>query len=176
VSKPEEYWIDVPGLPHYQVSNKGRVRSMPRTVAAKNRSHFRTAGRVLRPAKSKNGYLTVVCGRGNTRYVHELVLIAFRGPRPGFSTASHLNGTRTDNRLANLAWESAKDNCARQVEHGTRNRGERQGHAQLTESQVLKLRSMEPQRGMFSRMALEWKVSPQTIEDAYKGRTWRHLG
>lgn len=152
---------------NYDASSLGRIRSCRRFPKV----------HILRPAKNKNGYLTVALGRGNTRYVHELVLIAFKGSRPGFCTASHLNGNRTDNRPENLVWESRRDNCARQLEHGTRNRGERQGHARLTAEQVKIIKAVrDPDYGWYTSMAMLYGVHPNTIRDAHQGRTWRHLG
>lgn len=150
----------------YDASSLGRIRSAIRWPKT----------RILKPAKNKNGYLMVMLGRGNSRYVHELVLLAFRGTRPGLATASHLNGKRTDNRIENLVWESQRDNCARKVAHGTNNNGERQGHARLTEAQVREIRAALPKHyGFFSALARKYGVSAQAVEDAYKKRTWRHI-
>jgi hypothetical protein len=45
------------------------------------------------------------------RRIHHLVLEAFVGPRPFPSAvARHLNGTKIDNQLANLAWGTQKEN------------------------------------------------------------------
>ena len=44
------------------------------------------------------------------RYLHDLVLTAFAGPRPAGAVARHLNDNRTDNRIENLAWGSRSEN------------------------------------------------------------------
>ena len=171
-----ESWLPIPGYHHYQISNNGRVRSMSRTIESVKRSRFNAAGRVLRPAKLKNGYMQVMLGRGVNKYVHELVLLAFHGPRPDGYTASHLNGIRSDNRSENLRWESIKVNNGRQVEHGTVCRGERNGHARLAAEYVREMRTLENTGyGFFSSLARDRGVSQKTIEDAYKRRTWRHI-
>jgi hypothetical protein len=152
---------------NYDASNLGRIRSCRRYPKV----------HVLKPHKNKQtGYLMVMLGRGNSRYVHELVLLAFKGSRPGFCTASHLNGKRDDNRVENLAWESQRDNCARQLQHGTRNCGERQGHSRLTESQVRILKAVkDPDYGWYTFMADLYGVHANTIRDVHQGRTWRHI-
>lgn len=163
-TKGSGVWVEINAC--YHVNAEGQIRS----VRNWNKP------RILRPAKAKTGYLTVMLGRGVSKYVHELVLTAFRGNRPEGCTASHLNGKRDDNRISNLAWETHTQNCARQIEHGTRNRGERQGHARLTEAQAKTIRAVkDPDWGWYTTMAKIYGVHPNTIRDAHQGRTWRHL-
>jgi hypothetical protein len=150
---------------NYDASSLGRIRSCRQWPKV----------RILKPRLNKNGYLQVMLGRGKCKYVHELVLIAFHGSRPGFSTASHINGKRTDNRPENLIWESHRDNCARQAQHGTKAEGERSGHARLTAEDVWFIRTYPKRRGMFAELARKYGVGCSTIEDAYKQRTWRNL-
>lgn len=160
-----ERWRIIPSCLYYEASTTGRIRSL-RTKTP----------RVLKPCKNKNGYLMVMLGRGKSFYVHELVLQAFKGFRPGFCTASHLNGVRSDNRSENLAWESQRDNCSRQLQHGTRNHGERQGHARLTEAQARVIKAVkDPDHGWYTCIAKMYGVHPNTIRDVHQGRTWRHI-
>lgn len=158
-------WMNIPGFPGYHANAGGQIRSC----------RIWNKPRILKPAKNKNGYLMVMLGRGNSCYVHELVLLAFHGQRPMYHQASHVNGVRDDNRIGNLRWESPKDNNARKVAHGTNNHGERQGAARLTAEDVYFIRTYPKTRGLFASLARKYNVSPQTIEDAYKQRTWRHL-
>jgi hypothetical protein len=159
-------WKDLTEHPHYQVNTSGQVRS----VRLWNRP------KILRPTKNKNGYLMVALGRGNTKYVHQLVLLAFKGPRPAFCTASHLNGNRTDNRAINLIWESSTDNNARKIEHGTTQRGTKNGHALLTVEQVRTIKAVkDPEHGWYTAIAVLYGVHPNTIRDVHQRRTWRHI-
>jgi hypothetical protein len=109
----EERWkpvVDYAGL--YEVSDRGRVRSLPRPS---------TSGGVLRHGRH-DGYQRVGLYRnGKLRFifVHVLVLEAFVGPRPPSHEARHLNGRRLDNRLSNLAWGSRAANQLDSVRHGT---------------------------------------------------------
>jgi hypothetical protein len=52
-------------------------------------------------------------GKHVSRYVHEMVLTTFRGPRPAGLEASHLDGDVSNNSVENLVWESRSDNLAR---------------------------------------------------------------
>lgn len=172
-----EYWLAIPGEPHYEVSNTGRVRSLSRLLECNGRSNFRIKERILKPTLS-SGYPAVGLGRNNTYRVHELVLLAFKGKRPNGFTASHLNGVRTDNRIENLEWESWKQNNGRQDDHGTRNwglSGEQNHFAKLNAHQVAFIRSHSYRRGLFSMLARDYGVNESTIEDAWHRRTWRHI-
>ena len=84
-----ERWLPVPGFEGlYEVSDEGRVRCLPR---------HRVRGGVLRPSAAGKGYLKVQLvhkQRHAHRYVHELVLTTFVGPRPPGMEVAHGNGKR----------------------------------------------------------------------------------
>jgi hypothetical protein len=50
--------------------------------------------------------------------VHVIVALTFHGPRPPKAHARHLNGNHFDNRPANLAWGTSREN-----EHDKRRQG-----------------------------------------------------
>lgn len=57
-------------------------------------------------------------GKRCNRFVHELVLLAWVGPRPGTPDAieaCHGPGGSRDNRLANLRWDTTKANAADRI-------------------------------------------------------------
>jgi hypothetical protein len=96
-----ERWRKITGHPGYEASDRGRVRSIARTL-----TDGRTAeGVVLTAADDKDGYERVKLGRKLVP-VHICVLLAFHGKPEG----RHLNGDQHDNRPGNLAWGSHRDN------------------------------------------------------------------
>ena len=120
-----ELWRWVPGYEGiYEVSNMGRVRSVDRLLyhynwrAKANRAH-KIKGRMLRPGKASHGYFTVALGRGNSRTVHSLVAEAFIGPRPEGCEVLHADGSRDNNRAANLRYGTRSENNLDAVKHGT---------------------------------------------------------
>jgi len=101
-----EEWMETE-FPEYSVSNLGRVRN---TVK----------GNLLYGKLTKIGYQQVClksAGVLNFRYVHHLVLNAFRGSRPEGKETRHLNGIRSDNRLENLAWGTRQENMKDKIRH-----------------------------------------------------------
>jgi len=119
-------WKEIDGWHNYEVNALGEVRSIDTL-------------KTLKPQRSVDGYLSVCLygGRKPTlKRIHRLVLAAFdRPPKPG-EQCRHLNGVPDDNRLENLAWGSALENQRDRKDHGTDPKGERNGNAKLTASQV----------------------------------------
>jgi hypothetical protein len=117
-----ELWMPVPQWGSlYDVSDLGRVRSRPRTVASKG--GVRSAGgRILTPALNGGGYLIVGLHNSGQRRiagVHQLVVEAFLGPRSPGTEVRHLDGDRSNNRLSNLAYGTHSENMLDKVAHGT---------------------------------------------------------
>ena len=73
-------------------------------------------GKVLVPGTSGRGYQKVYLAGGRQRYVHVLVLEAFRGPRPAGGVTLHANDDPADNRLENLSWGTPQENMDGAVE------------------------------------------------------------
>lgn len=123
-----ERWLPVVGFEGlYEVSDLGRVRSLPRRVLAKASWHRpahwrRYPGKMLRPGRyTSSGHVSVVLGHGKAGSpVHLLVLGAFVGPlKPGKETR-HLNGVADDNRLSNLVYGTRSENMKDAWGHGAR--------------------------------------------------------
>jgi type II secretory pathway pseudopilin PulG len=102
--QPQERWLPVVGYEGaYEVSDKGRVRSVDRMV--------------LKGRPDRNGYPRVNL-RGKTKTVHRLVLESFIGPCPDGQVACHANDIKTDNRLENLRWDTPDANARDMVING----------------------------------------------------------
>lgn len=179
-----QMWRDIPGwIGFYQVSRCGEVRSLTRTQLMndpKGRLRPRTfTGRILKCTRSKKGYPMVSFTAPNKKrhhaYVHDLVLFAWRGPKPVGLECRHKNGIPCDNRLANLRYGTRKSNAHDRRLHGKPYIcGEQIGVSKLTNKQV---RWIKRNSGLFSRrkMAAKLGVTHATISRIVRGEGWVHI-
>lgn len=157
-----EEWRPVAGWERfYRISNLGRCLSLHQT------------GRLINGLKIRGGYRALKLRDGDRKaygILHCMVLETFVGPRPAKYYACHENGDPTDNRLANLRWDTNSANQADRKKHGTaRYRGP---HA-LTVANVRLIRSCPAVTD--DQWAARYGVSWVSIKDARVGRTWAHV-
>lgn len=149
-------WAAIPEFPTYRAHSSGRVRH--------ERSRFD------RKPSDNGGALTVslhdaATGRMTSRNLGVLILSAFVGPRPDGATCSHLNGDYTDNAIANLAWESQQENCARKPAHGTHG-------VKLNEDAV---RAILASTLSYRAIAAKYGVAYSNVGAIKRREIWRHV-
>ena len=69
----------------------------------------------------KDGYKYVILknqGKRHKRFVHRIVLSCFVENEFNKPQVNHINGIRSDNRLENLEWVTAKENCIHSWKNG----------------------------------------------------------
>jgi hypothetical protein len=115
-----ETWRAVAGYEGlYEVSDLGRVRSLPRDNGLNGTA---AGGRVLKGTLSvAAGYVSVKLsanGRKKTMNVHSLVATTFLGPRPEGLVVRHLDGDTCNNNLTNLRYGTPSQNGRDTVRHG----------------------------------------------------------
>ena len=117
----KETWKPVPGYEgYYEVSNLGRVRSVPRTRAVKNRyggTNLRTdKGRDVALVDHGDGYLYVTLnkdGRRVNHFAHRLVALAFCDGYNDGLVVDHIDKNKSNNHCDNLEWVTQKVNVVR---------------------------------------------------------------
>ena len=175
--EPEEVWRSVPMLSGlYEVSSEGRVRSLPRVTASGT-----LGGRVLLPRPERNGYVRVtlsVNGKPHRELLHRLVLRAFVGDCPQGHECRHLNGTRSDCRLSNLAWGTARENGQDRIAHGTQvdNRGQRHGMTRLSDADAREIMSLRQKGVPLAQVASQFSVGAATVSRIATRAGWKHIG
>lgn len=118
-----EEWRPVPGHEGaYEVSSLGQVRSLDRWITFPSRSGTASGravkGRVLDGWRNADGYRMVGIA-GRQCYVHALVAEAFFGPRPPGMEVCHADGSRDNNHISNLRYDTRAGNAADAIRHGT---------------------------------------------------------
>ncbi len=119
----KEIWKAVSGFEgFYEVSNKGNVRSLDRTVTRKDGVVVSFKGKRLLPRLNQDGYLQIQISKGDkikTIRVHRLVADTFLPNPSSMPEVNHKDEDKTNNAVTNLEWCSHKYNSR----YGTR--GER---------------------------------------------------
>jgi hypothetical protein len=160
-----EEWRAIPGFKgFYEVSDQGRVRSLDRIVmcegSVRKRYASRKKGRILRPGRMTLGHMSVVLGReAGSRCVHELVLLAFEGPKPPKMEARHLNGIESDNIRSNLKWDTRGNNTRDKKWH----KGAKTYKLHPDQIKDIKRELANPYYGIGVALAAKYSVSDCTI-------------
>ena len=175
MTKRNEVWRDIAGFENYaQVSNYGRVRSLPRTDARGARQR----GRIRKLRSLPTGYVVIdLCKDGNrkTLYVHRLVLAAFvRPPKPG-EQAAH-SGAKHDNRVTSLRWVTRAENLRDRFRLGEVVHGERCYNAKLDRTKIAEMFRLRHSEGLSnSAIAARMKVSPANVSMILARKRWAHI-
>lgn len=111
----------------YEVSNFGRVRSLPRYVRNSVGSKTFVEGKLLTPCKDKAGYLRIILSDKNYKKklwtVHRLVALAFLDNPSNLPVVNHKDENKENNRVDNLEWCTQSYNLS--YNDGQRKRRER---------------------------------------------------
>lgn len=110
----QEIWKDIKGYEGlYQVSNLGRIRSTDKIVKrGKNGDYFRK-GIILKPQKSKNGYLVCKLSKNGicpSKNIHRLVAEAFIDNPNNYPCINHKDENKQNNIVDNLEYCSYEYN------------------------------------------------------------------
>lgn len=157
----------VDGFSGYLVTDRGEVLSLVRKTP-----------RLLSPIRlgEYEGFqLRNDAGETKKRYRHRLVAEAFLGKPKDGEVARHLNGQWKDSFLGNVAWGTHKENAADKLRHGTDSKGERNGMAKLTESDVKDIRRMHSDGSGRQEIMKSFGISAMTHWRVVNRKLWDHV-
>ncbi len=174
-----ETWLPVPlyeGL--YEVSDRGRVRSLDREVPHSRYGTQQRKGKILRPQTGYGGYIVVQLhqeSNKHTQAVHTLVLTTFISPRPTNYECNHIDGDITNNRLLNLEWVTHQRNIqhAHEIGLSTGHKGEKNGRAKLSNEQIKQIRKSKNISS--PELAKQFQVTRHTIWKIRNNQSWKHV-
>jgi hypothetical protein len=178
-----EKWKDVKGFEnYYQVSHRGRVKSLARVVPMSDGRTYRVAEKILKSSWDGHYFHVILSksGKEYVRLVHRLVAEAFIGECPDGMECCHEDGDSTFNHVSNLRWDTPTGNQQDRIKHGTSNHGKLSGEAhpmvKIKTDDVLFIRRQFPKthKGR-ERLAERFGVSEATIRDILKRRSWQHI-
>lgn len=138
----KEEWKDIKGYEGlYQVSNKGRVKSLDREVIHKNGLIKLYKGRVLinnnlTKYPSIHLYLN---GKVKNYLIHRLVAQAFILNTLNKLEVNHINGIKKDNRVENLEWCTRSENTIHAYKTGLQNGNHKKKRVCLIENDKILL-------------------------------------
>lgn len=164
-------WRPVPHFPGYEVSECGDVRSMLASGFGKKPE----TPRVLKATLDGHGYRRVYLrtnGRTHSQKLAWLVLAAFVGPRPPSADACHNDGSRQNDALSNLRWDSRRGNLADRHAHGTVNHGQANGNAELNEAHVLEIRRRAAAGEAQQLIANDFHIQQSTVSKIVRRERW----
>lgn len=177
----DEEWRSISGTNGgYQVSNLGKVRSLPRVTTRINARYgpilYSIAGKTLSLIKMKNGYHGVSVyfdGEVTRMYVHHLVMNAFGPPKPFVGAViRHLDDNKLDSSIANLAWGTRNDNANDSRRNGTMHLGDERPNAKLDYQKAATIKARADGGVSILALAREHDVNLKTIWQIKVGRTW----
>lgn len=122
-----EIWKDCKGYEGlYQVSNKGRVKSLQRIRTNHTGGVWIQEEAILTGKINQDGYkvvhFTQPKGKTKIEFVHRLVALAFIPNPDNKKEVNHINSIRTDNFVENLEWVTRKENIDYASKEGHRSK------------------------------------------------------
>ena len=121
-STESEVWKPVVGYEGlYEISDKGRVKRVEQMITRSDGVTRRFDENIRKVSVSRKGYLRLMLSKDRVlknHEVHRLMAEAFIPNPERHPMVRHLNDEKTDNRLENFAWGTAKDNGEDAVRNG----------------------------------------------------------
>lgn len=98
------------GVRDYAVSDAGDITRLPYEFVTPTGGRAIKGAKELKPSLTKNGYLRL-CISSGSMFAHRIVYQAFNGAIQEGMDVDHINGDRTDNRVANLRIATRTENA-----------------------------------------------------------------
>ena len=127
-------------------------------------------GKEVKPQINGTGYYRVAIGK-KLKFVHRLVAQKYIPNPENLPQVNHKDGNRLNNCADNLEWVSNRDNSLHALHNGWMRIEENHQFAKLTRESVAYIKAHpEMSRNELAKM---FNISPHTISDIRKGRTWK---
>lgn len=169
----KEIWKSITHYRDYQISNLGRVRSLPK--------QFRRFLKIIKPMIDKAGYYRITLWK-NSEYkrflIHRLVAEMFVSNNKNKPTVNHLDNNPSNNIFNNLEWCTQSENMlhAFRTKSKVMPKGEDCYGHKVTEKEVKNIRKYHKKRVYNMRELAEmYNLSKPTVWKMIHRQTWRHI-
>jgi DNA-binding transcriptional regulator YiaG len=167
-----EIWKDIQGYEGlYQISNLGRVKSLPKKTPGTNTTKTSYLKHCFRC-----GYQYVSLsnnGKSQKQMIHRLLAIHFIENPDQKKCVNHKNGIRSDFSLENLEWCNQSENELHAYKLGLKNtKGEKHNQAKLNNECIGIIRKSNISQ---SELAVMFGVTQTTISGIKTGKSWSHV-
>jgi hypothetical protein len=172
-----EIWKDVLGFEgYYQISNKGRIKSLERCVKGKNKSYLTLKSRLYEGYVCKKGYIRMTLSKNHKmirKYVHNLVADAFIPNIHNKPQINHRDGNKKNNIVDNLEWCTCIENISHAKENNLLNPlyGEYHGCAKLLNKDICLIRK-ELRTKTSRSLSKKYNVSESVISQIKQNTTY----
>lgn len=160
-----EFWLPIDGLPGYEVSNMGRVKSMP--------TKYRSFEVIMKPHSHPVKMYPYVRPRGPVKKIHRLVAKAFLLNPNNLPLVNHKDGNKMNPRLSNVEFCDNSYNQKHAHRIGlTLKKGMNAKRRILTDVQVREIRSSPLNT---TQLGKKFGVHRTTVIKARSGVNWSSI-
>jgi hypothetical protein len=178
----DEEWRSIPGFEgYYEASNLGRIRSCTRVVPHASKGTITKNAQLIKQQIDAKGYCRVLLHKlSHCTYhgIHRLVASAFMGlPPTGKDQCNHKDGDKTNNRIENLEWVSARENIQHAFQNGLMwvSCSGVGSFARLTIDAVKDIRDLAAEGVAHKAIAEKHGISTHYVSEIKTRRTWTRI-
>jgi len=168
-----EEWKYIKGYEDYQISNMGRVRSLPKK--------YRKTLKIIKPMINDKGYhRTTLWKQGKYRrfLIQRLVAISFIKNRHNKPIVNHKDNNPSNNKISNLEWATQSENMlhAFKTKSKIMTKGEDCSWSKLTNKNVLEIRRLYNNSKKNMRELSElFNIHKTTVWEIIHRKIWSHI-